>query len=177
MSSTSSLAEATPGCARPCRASRPLPGRAHALPAGGPHGQDQVAEPLARHGASTALSSADEFLAACRRAAATAALAAPDLAAQLTAQDHQILTSTASHGHAEAVRLMLDLGFPPGTRSEQDDGATALHLEPAPPQATNRRPPGCRQARAWHAWRQPREETAQGEPCAVWPVTVVAGYR
>ena len=30
-------------------------------------GQDQVAELLARHGASTALSSADEFLAACRR--------------------------------------------------------------------------------------------------------------
>jgi ankyrin repeat protein len=42
-------------------------------------GQDQVADLLARHGASTTLSAADEFLAACRRAdraAATAALAA-----------------------------------------------------------------------------------------------------
>jgi len=94
-------------------------------------GQDQVAELLARHGASTVLSPADEFLAACRRAdraAATAVLAAtPDLAAQLSAEDHRILTDAADHGDTEAVGLMLDLGFPPGTRSEQDDGATALH--------------------------------------------------
>ncbi|HET9968289.1 MAG TPA: hypothetical protein VFQ68_08620 [Streptosporangiaceae bacterium] len=93
-------------------------------------GQDQVAELLARHGASTVLSPADEFLAACRRAdrgAATAVLAAtPDLAAQLSAEDHRILTDAADHGDTAAVRLMLDLGFPPGTRSEQDDGATAL---------------------------------------------------
>ena len=98
-------------------------------------GQDQVAELLARHGASTVLSSADGFLAACRRAdrtAATAVIAAvPDLAAQLTAEDHRTLTDAADHGHTEAVRLMLDLGFPPGTRSEQDDGATALHLAAA----------------------------------------------
>jgi ankyrin repeat protein len=98
-------------------------------------GQDQLAELLARHGASTVLSSADEFLAACRRAdraAATAVIAAtPDLAARLTAEDHRILTDAADHGHTEAVRLMLDLGFPPGTRSEQDDGATALHLAAA----------------------------------------------
>jgi hypothetical protein len=81
------------------------------------------------------MSPADAFLAACRRgdrAAATAALAAtPDLAARLTGADHQVLTDAASHGHTEAVRLMLDLGFPPGTRSGQDDGATALHLAAA----------------------------------------------
>ena len=98
-------------------------------------GQDQVAELLARHGASTALSSADEFLAACRRGdrdTATAVLAAsPDLAARLTAEDHRVLTDAADHGHTEAVRLMLDLGFPPGARSEQDNGATALHLAAA----------------------------------------------
>jgi ankyrin repeat protein len=98
-------------------------------------GQDQVADLLAQHGASTALSSADEFLTACRRAdraAATALLAAtPDLAARLTADGHRIMTGAADHGHTEAVRLMLDLGFPPGTRSEQDDGATALHLAAA----------------------------------------------
>ena len=98
-------------------------------------GQDQVAGLLARHGASTVLSSADEFLAACRRAdraAATAVIAAtPDLAAQLTAEDHRTLTDAADHGHTEAVRLMLDLGFPPGTRSGPDDGATALHLAAA----------------------------------------------
>jgi ankyrin repeat protein len=94
-------------------------------------GQDQVADLLARHGASTTLSAADEFLAACRRAdraAATAALAAnPGLAAQLSTDDHRILTDAADHGDTEAVRLMLDLDFPHGTRSEQDDGATALH--------------------------------------------------
>jgi ankyrin repeat protein len=98
-------------------------------------GQAQVADLLARHGASTALSAADEFLAACRRAdraAATAALAAtPDLTARLTAEDHRALTGAAGHGHTEAVRLMLDLGFPPGTRSGPDDGATALHLAAA----------------------------------------------
>jgi ankyrin repeat protein len=98
-------------------------------------GQDQVAELLARHGANTALSAADEFLAACRRAdraAATANLAAtPDMAARLTAEDHRVLADAAGHGHTEAVRLMLDLGFPPGVRSEQDDGATALHLAAA----------------------------------------------
>ncbi len=98
-------------------------------------GQQQVAELLARHGADTTLSPADELLAACRRAdraAATALLAAdPDLAARLTADDYQALPGAADHGHAEAVRLMLDLGFPPGTRSGHDDGATALHLAAA----------------------------------------------
>ncbi len=95
-------------------------------------GQDQVAELLARSGASTALTPADQFLGACRtgdRAAATALRAAdPGLAASLTTGEHRILTDAADHGHAGAVRLMLDLGFPPDARSEQDDGATALHL-------------------------------------------------
>jgi ankyrin repeat protein len=98
-------------------------------------GQDQVADLLARHGASTALSSADQFLAACRRAdraAATAILSAdPDLAGRLTPEDHRVLTDAADHGHTEAVRLMLDLGFPPGARSEQDHEATVLHLAAA----------------------------------------------
>ncbi len=81
------------------------------------------------------LSSADEFLSACRRAdrAAAAAIiaASPDLAARLTADDHRVLTDAADHGHTEAVRLMLDLGFPAGARSEPDNGATALHLAAA----------------------------------------------
>ena len=98
-------------------------------------GQDQVADLLVHHGASTVLSSADEFLYACRRAdrAAAAAIiaASPDLAARLTADDHRVLTDAADHGHTEAVRLMLDLGFPPGARSEPDNGATALHLAAA----------------------------------------------
>ena len=40
----------------------------------------------------------------------------------------------ARHGQYVAIRavgLMLDLGFPPGTRSVQDDGGTALHLAAA----------------------------------------------
>jgi ankyrin repeat protein len=98
-------------------------------------GQDQVADLLVHHGASTVLSSADEFLSACRRAdraAAAAVIAArPDLAARLTADDHRALIDAADHGHTEAVRLMLDLGFPPDARSEPDNGATALHLAAA----------------------------------------------
>src|SRR2546429_257932 len=53
------------------------------------------------------------------------------VAAGLTGENHHILTHAAGHGHIEAVRLMLDLGFPPGTRSGHDDGATALHLAAA----------------------------------------------
>ena len=66
-------------------------------------GQDQVAELLARFGASTALTPADQFLAACRtgdRAAATALRDAdPGLAAPLTTEYHRILTDAADHGH------------------------------------------------------------------------------
>lgn len=98
-------------------------------------GQDQVAELLARHGAGNALTPAGELLAACRRAdraAATVLLAAsPGLAGRLTAGDYQALPGAAGHGATEAVRLMLDLGFPPGTLSMQDDGGTALHLAAA----------------------------------------------
>jgi ankyrin repeat protein len=95
-------------------------------------GQGQLADLLTRHGASTAMTAIDEFLAACRRADRAAAegvlAASPDLAGRLTAEDHRVLTDAAGHGDTEAVRLMLDLGFPSGARSEQDNGATALHL-------------------------------------------------
>jgi ankyrin repeat protein len=98
-------------------------------------GQDQVAELLAGYGADTALSPADALLAACRRAdraSATALLAAhPGLADGLTADDHQALPAAADHGATDAVRLMLDLGFPPDARSAPDNGATALHLAAA----------------------------------------------
>jgi ankyrin repeat protein len=80
------------------------------------------------------MTAADEFLTACRRAdraAVTALLAAaPGLAARLT-EDHRVFTDAVGHGDTEAVRLMLDLGFPPVVRSEPDDGATALHLAAA----------------------------------------------
>jgi len=99
-------------------------------------GQAQIAGLLARHGAPTALSAADRFLNACRqarRAEAEQVLAAePGLPAQLTEADHRALIEAADHGHAEAVRLMLDLGFPPDTRADREgDGATALHAAAA----------------------------------------------
>jgi ankyrin repeat protein len=99
-------------------------------------GQALIAELLARHGADTSVAEADRFLAACRhgdRAAARQILGTdPGLAARLTAEDHQALIDAADHGHAEAVRLMLDLGFPAGTRAAADaDGITALHAAAA----------------------------------------------
>jgi ankyrin repeat protein len=98
-------------------------------------GHDQVAELLAQHGAGTALSAADELLAACRRAdraaAATLLAADPHLAGQLTDDDYRVLAGAAGQDATEAVRLMLDLGFPPGSQSGADDGGTALHLAAA----------------------------------------------
>ena len=99
-------------------------------------GQAQIAGLLARHGASVALTAADQFLSACRqarRAEAEQILAAdPGLPAQLTEADHRALIEAADHGHAEAVRLMLDLGFPPDTHADREgDGATALHAAAA----------------------------------------------
>jgi len=99
-------------------------------------GQARLAELLAEHGARTDLTSADRFLSACRqgsRAEAEQILAAdPGLPARLTADDHRVLIEAADHGHTGAVRLMLDLGFPPDIRaSREGDGATALHAAAA----------------------------------------------
>ena len=99
-------------------------------------GQAELAGLLAQHGARTDLTPADRFLSACRqgsRAEAEQILAAdPGLLARLTAEDHQALIEAADHGHAEAVRLMLDLGFPPDIHaSHEGDGATPLHAAAA----------------------------------------------
>jgi len=99
-------------------------------------GQAQIAALLAGHGADTALTPADRFLSACRqgrRAEAEQVLAAdPGLPARLTADDHRVLIEAADHGRTGAVRLMLDLGFPPDIRaSREGDGATALHAAAA----------------------------------------------
>jgi ankyrin repeat protein len=99
-------------------------------------GQAELAELLAEHGACTDLAPADRFLSACRqgsRAEAEQILAAdPGLPARLTADDHRALIEAADHGHAEAVRLMLDLGFPPDIHaSHEGDGATPLHAAAA----------------------------------------------
>jgi len=99
-------------------------------------GRAQIAGLLAAHGARTDLTVADRFLSAClrgNRAEAGQILAAdPGLPAQLTESDHRALIEAADHGDAEAVRVMLDLGFPPDTRAGRDgDGATALHAAAA----------------------------------------------
>jgi ankyrin repeat protein len=99
-------------------------------------GQVQLAELLAAHGARTDLTAADRFLSACRRGSRAEAeqVLAEDrgLPVRLTADDHRVLIEAADHGHAGAVRLMLDLGFPPDIRaSREGDGATALHAAAA----------------------------------------------
>jgi len=99
-------------------------------------GQAQIAELLAGYGAPTELTATDRFLSACRqarRAEAERILAAdPGLPGRLTAEDHRVLIEAADHGHTDAVRLMLDLGFPLDTRADpKADGATALHAAAA----------------------------------------------
>jgi ankyrin repeat protein len=99
-------------------------------------GQAQIAGLLERYGARTELSAADRFLNACRqarRAEAEQILAEdPGLPARLTAEDHRALIEAADHGDADAVRLMLDLGFPLDTRASREAyRATALHAAAA----------------------------------------------
>ena len=99
-------------------------------------GQAQAAALLAERGARTDLAPVDRFLSACHqgsRAEAEQILAAdPGLPARLTVDDHRILIEAAEHGHTEAVRLMLDLGFPPDIHAgRQANGATALHAAAA----------------------------------------------
>ena len=99
-------------------------------------GQAELAGLLAEHGARTDLTSADRFLSACRqgsRAEAEQILAEDSgLPVRLTPDDHRILIEAADYGHDGAVRLMLNLGFPPDIRaSREGDGATALHAAAA----------------------------------------------
>jgi ankyrin repeat protein len=57
------------------------------------------------------------------------AAADPDLVSRLEPADRELLVAAAEHGNLDAVRLMLELGFPIETHREgaDDDGATALH--------------------------------------------------
>lgn len=57
------------------------------------------------------------------------AAADPGLVNRLQSDDRATLVATAEHGNRAAVAVMLDLGFPIGTRREgvDEDGATALH--------------------------------------------------
>jgi ankyrin repeat protein len=92
-------------------------------------GRADIAALLERHGARADTTDVDRFLSACRQEDHTEVEQLmrrhPDLIGQLTAADHAALAEAASEGRTEAVRLMLDAGFPPDARGEA--GATALH--------------------------------------------------
>jgi len=94
-------------------------------------GRDDLAELLRRYGAASEISDTDLFLAACQRADRAAVQERldgdPGLPGRLSgAQRAAALIRAAETGHVEALRLMLDLGFPVGARGG-DDGGTALH--------------------------------------------------
>jgi ankyrin repeat protein len=93
-------------------------------------GRTDLAERLARHGAREDATAVDRFLGACLRgdrAAAERLLDGdPGLLDRLSDEDRAAIVDAADGGRAQAVRLMLDLGFPVGVRGGAD-GATALH--------------------------------------------------
>jgi ankyrin repeat protein len=93
-------------------------------------GSENIAERLRAAGArADSLTDADEFLSACMRAdeaAARAVLAkAPQLLASLTPEDKNLMLQAASRDRMDVLRLMISLGFDPGTRDTW--GSTALH--------------------------------------------------
>ena len=94
-------------------------------------GRDDLAELLRRYGAAGEISDTDLFLAACQRADRDAVQEQldgdPDLPGRLSeAQRAAALIRAAETGHVQALRLMLDLGFPIDARGG-DHGETALH--------------------------------------------------
>jgi ankyrin repeat protein len=94
-------------------------------------GRADLIELLRRHGARDDTTVAERFLSACLRgdeADARDLLAAdPALAGRLTdAERGDAIVLAAGRGDTEAVRLMLDLGFPIDARAGDNDG-TALH--------------------------------------------------
>ena len=94
-------------------------------------GRAGLAGLLRRYGARDDTTAAERFLSACLRGdqAAARGLAAddPGLAARLTdAERGDAIVLAADRGDTATVELMLDLGFPAGTRGG-DNGGTALH--------------------------------------------------
>lgn len=93
------------------------------------YGNQSAAEALERLGGAHALSAKERFLAACSRADEPAARTVlgehPDIIRMLAPNDLRVLADAAMAGRAEAVRLMLDLGWP--IDATGDHGATPLH--------------------------------------------------
>jgi ankyrin repeat protein len=93
-------------------------------------GRTEVADLLGSRGAQDDATDIDRFLAACVRADRPEAerhlFRRPGLVDDLTVEDHKAIAHAADHGNLEAVRLMLDLGFPLDA-PVGDDGASPLH--------------------------------------------------
>jgi ankyrin repeat protein len=97
-----------------------------------------VLELVERRGITIALEGDDAFLGACTRAneaeARKLVAADPSLVARMQAQSPGELADFAGTENVRAVRLMLDLGFDPGTARTQPSwaaGETALHVATA----------------------------------------------
>jgi ankyrin repeat protein len=95
-------------------------------------GRDDLADILLRYGAADDTTDIDRFLAGLQHAdqAAVQEQLAQDhgLLDRLTVeQQAAALTRAAETGHAAALALMLDLGFPVDARDGDNDGATPLH--------------------------------------------------
>jgi ankyrin repeat protein len=93
-------------------------------------GRPDLVELLRRYGADDQATAGDTFLSACLQADRTSAQRQladdPRLLARLTDDERATIVRAAEQGNTAAVALMLDLGFPLETRSD-DHGATALH--------------------------------------------------
>jgi ankyrin repeat protein len=94
------------------------------------HGRAALAAMLRRHGARDNATAAERFLFACLRGEEVAAreliAADPGLVDRLSEDERGAIELAAERGDTEAVRLMLDLGFPLDAR-RGDHGSTALH--------------------------------------------------
>jgi len=89
-------------------------------------GRLDLAELLRRYGASDDATDVDRFLAACL--AGDREAAARQLPGDVSASERSAaMIRAAETGNTEAMRIMLDLGFPPDARGGGDDPGTPLH--------------------------------------------------
>ena len=97
-------------------------------------GRTEIVELLGRYGARVQATEIDQFLAACihadRDQARRRLSAHPALLDRLSDEDRGSMIDAAEYGNIEAVRLMLELGFPVNMRAGEH-GCTALHTAAA----------------------------------------------
>lgn len=94
-------------------------------------GMQEVADLLRNAGASDSLSVEDEFISACARADATEARRIqarhPGLPRSLSDDQLRLLPDTAAWGSREAVKVMVELGWPIAARGGDWDGTALNH--------------------------------------------------